>query len=163
MYNGILLSHQKWKKAIFSNMDGTRDCHQGFPGGSVSEERIHLQCRKYRRHGFSLQVGKTPWRRKWQPTPIFLPGESYDRGTWQACIHGITNRWIWLKWLSSHRNCHTEWSKSDREGEILYDIHYMHNLKRHDTNELIYITEIVSQTWRTNLWLPGGRIGGRDS
>ena len=39
----------------------------------------------------------------------------------------------------------------------------MHNLKRHDTNELIYITEIVSQTWRTNLWLPGGRIGGRDS
>ena len=28
------------------------------------------------RPGFSLWVGKIPWRRKWQPTPVFLPGES---------------------------------------------------------------------------------------
>ena len=28
---------------------------------------------------------------------------------------------------------HTEWSKSDGEGEILHDIHYMWNLKRNDT------------------------------
>ena len=35
------------------------------------------------------------------------------------------------------RECHTEWSKSDREGEISYDIPYMWNLKRNDTNELI--------------------------
>ena len=27
------------------------------------------------RPGFSLWVGKIPWRRKWQPTPVFLPGE----------------------------------------------------------------------------------------
>ena len=26
-------------------------------------------------HGFDPGVGKIPWRRKWQPTPIFLPGE----------------------------------------------------------------------------------------
>ena len=52
---------------------------RGFPGGSVSEERIHLQCRKCRRHRFNLWVGKTPWRRKWQPTPIFLPGESHGQ------------------------------------------------------------------------------------
>ena len=26
-------------------------------------------------HGFDPWVGKIPWRRKWQPTPIFLPGE----------------------------------------------------------------------------------------
>ena len=25
---------------------------------------------------FDLWVGKTPWRRAWQPTPVFLPGES---------------------------------------------------------------------------------------
>jgi len=24
-------------------------------------------------------VGKTPWRRKWQPTPVFLPGKSYGQ------------------------------------------------------------------------------------
>ena len=26
--------------------------------------------------GFNPWVGKIPWRRKWQPTPVFLPGES---------------------------------------------------------------------------------------
>ena len=25
------------------------------------------------------RVGKIPWRRKWQPTPVFLPGESHGR------------------------------------------------------------------------------------
>ena len=34
------------------------------------------------------------------------------------------------------RDCHTDWSKSDREGEISGDIPYMWNLKRNDTNEL---------------------------
>ena len=32
-----------------------------------------------RRHGFNSWVGKIPWRRKWQPTPVFLPGESYGQ------------------------------------------------------------------------------------
>ena len=31
------------------------------------------------RPGFDPWVGKTPWRRKWQPTPVFLPGESHGR------------------------------------------------------------------------------------
>ena len=29
--------------------------------------------------GFDPWVGKIPWRRKWQPTPVFLPGESRRR------------------------------------------------------------------------------------
>ena len=37
--------------------------------------RIHLQCRRCRRHRFDPWVGKIPWRRKWQPTPVFLPGK----------------------------------------------------------------------------------------
>ena len=36
-------------------------------------ERIHLQCE---RPGFNPWVRKIPWRRAWQPTPVFLPGES---------------------------------------------------------------------------------------
>ena len=35
-----------------------------------------LQCR---RPGFHPWVGKIPWRRKWQPTPVFLPGKSHGR------------------------------------------------------------------------------------
>ena len=28
---------------------------------------------------FDPLVGKIPWRRKWQPTPVFLPGQSYGQ------------------------------------------------------------------------------------
>ena len=31
----------------------------------------------FRRHGFNPWVGKIPWRRAWQPTPVFLPGKSH--------------------------------------------------------------------------------------
>ena len=44
-----------------------------FPGGAVVKEST-CQCR---RHGFDPWVGKIIWRRKWQPTPVFLPGESH--------------------------------------------------------------------------------------
>ena len=33
------------------------------------------QCRRGRRRGFNLWVGKIPWRNKWQPTPVVLPGK----------------------------------------------------------------------------------------
>ena len=35
---------------------------------------VCLECRK---PGFDPWVGKIPWRRKWQPTPVLLPGESH--------------------------------------------------------------------------------------
>ena len=41
------------------------------------------------------------WRRKWQPTPVFLPGESQGRGAWWAAIYGVTQSRTRLKWLSS--------------------------------------------------------------
>ena len=53
------------------------------------------------------------WRRKWQPTPVFLPGESQgwgslvgcrnprDGGTWWAAVYGVAQSWIRPKQLSS--------------------------------------------------------------
>ena len=38
-----------------------------------------IPCLQCRRPGFSPWVGKLSWRRKWQPTPIFLPGKSHGR------------------------------------------------------------------------------------
>ena len=40
------------------------------------------------------------WRRKWQPTPVFLPGESQGRRS-QAAIYGVAQSRTRLKWLSS--------------------------------------------------------------
>ena len=33
--------------------------------------------------------GKIPGRRKWQPTPILLPGESHGERSLQATVHGV--------------------------------------------------------------------------
>ena len=41
------------------------------------------------RRGFDPWVGKIPWRRAWQPTPAFLPGESYGQRSLASYIHGI--------------------------------------------------------------------------
>ena len=49
----------------------------GFPSGPVVKN--HLQCRIFRRQGFEPWVGKTPWRRKWHPAPVFLPEESHGQ------------------------------------------------------------------------------------
>ena len=39
----------------------------------LRQERVPLQCRRLR---FDPWVRKIPWKRAWQPTPVFLPGES---------------------------------------------------------------------------------------
>ena len=44
-------------------------------GGANGEESA-CQCR---RHGFDPWVGKIPERKKWQPTPVFLPGEFHGQ------------------------------------------------------------------------------------
>ena len=41
------------------------------------------------------------WRRKWQPTPVFLPGESQGRRAWWAAVYGVAQSRIRLKRLSS--------------------------------------------------------------
>ena len=45
------------------------------------------QCK---RHGFDPWVRKDPLEKGMAPTPVFLPGESMDRGAWWAIIHGVT-------------------------------------------------------------------------
>ena len=41
------------------------------------------------------------WRRKWQPIPVFLPGESQGREARWAAVYGVAQSRTWLKWLSS--------------------------------------------------------------
>ena len=43
----------------------------------ISGKELICQCRRYKRPGFDPWVGKIPWKRKWQPTPGFLPEESH--------------------------------------------------------------------------------------
>ena len=53
------------------------------------------QCRRHKRHVFDPWVGKNSWRRKWQPTPVFLPEE----------IHGHRSLAGYSPW--GHKESHT--------------------------------------------------------
>ena len=58
----------------------------GFPGDSESKESA---CNA-RDPGFDPWVGKIPWRREWQPTPVFLPGEFHgQRSLTRNEVHGV--------------------------------------------------------------------------
>ena len=50
---------------------------KGFPGGSVSKKKKKSAC-QCRRLGFDPWVRKIPWTRKWQSTPVFLPGKFHE-------------------------------------------------------------------------------------
>ena len=47
----------------------------------LSGKESACQCRRHKRCGFNPWVGKVPWRRTWQPTPVFVPGESHGQRT----------------------------------------------------------------------------------
>ena len=51
---------------------------RAFPGGTNGEESA-CQGRRHERYRFDPWVGKIPWRTAWQPTPVFLPGESHGQ------------------------------------------------------------------------------------
>ena len=59
-----------------------------FPSGTVVKSPPAMQetCRKHR---FDPWVGKIPWRRKWQPTPVFFPGKSHGQKAWGVTVHGV--------------------------------------------------------------------------
>ena len=75
--------------------------------------------------GFDPWVGKIPWRRAWQPTPVFLPGESHGQTEpgrlqsvgshrvehdWSdlACMHACRAVGLHFKGLEKHSQALTE-------------------------------------------------------
>ena len=64
---------------------------EGFRGGSDGI------CLQYRWAGFDPWVGKIPWRRAWQPTPVFFPGESHGQRSlagYSPQDHRIRHDWV---------------------------------------------------------------------
>ena len=55
-----------------------------FPGSSVVKNQSAMQ-ETCRRHGFNRWVGKIPWKRKWQPTAVTLPGKSRGQRSLAGC------------------------------------------------------------------------------
>ena len=62
------------------------------PGGAVVKNLL-VKAGDIGDEGLIPGLGRFPWRRKWQPTPVFLPGNSMDRVALWAIVHGVTKRW----------------------------------------------------------------------
>ena len=56
---------------------------KGFPDGSVVKSPLAS-----RKSGFDPWIRKIPWRRKWQPTSVFVPGESHGQRSLAGTVHG---------------------------------------------------------------------------
>ena len=78
------------------------------------------QCKRGRRHGFRLWVGKIVWKRKWQPPPVFLPGK----------FHGQRSLVGYSPWghreldITEHKHTHADYTgitfKKDPKGWCLH-------------------------------------------
>ena len=82
------------------------DWYMGLPQWLISKE-CACQCR---RHGFDPWVRKIPWRRKWQPTPAFLPRKYHGQRSLVGNSPGVTNSWTRLSahtWACTHTHTHT--------------------------------------------------------
>ena len=79
--------------------------------GDASGKESACQCRSHKRPGFNPWVGKSPWRRRWQPTPVFWPGESHG----QRSLAGYSprDRRVRHDWASEHITTHEETSFSE--------------------------------------------------
>ena len=90
----------------------------GFPGGAAVKNLPAYLCRRHKRHRFNPWVGKTPWRREWQLTPVFLPGESHGQRSLAATVHVVAR--------VRHSWAHTRMHARTRAHTIL-DMHFFFN------------------------------------
>jgi len=109
---------------------------------------------------FDPRAGKIPCRRKWQPTPVFLPGEA----------HGQRNLADYSPWGCKEldmiqRLNHNHWQTQQlgwTSGELCW-------VKKSQSYIQLYLYNILERSklerWRTDYWLPevkdGGWGGGR--
>ena len=75
--------------------------------GGAGEKESACQCRRHMRCGFGLWVGKIPWRRKRQSTPVFLPEESHGQRSLVGCCARGHKESDTTECSSTHIHTHT--------------------------------------------------------
>ena len=73
---------------------------KGFPAGLSGKEST-WQCRRHKRCEFDPWVRKIPWRRAWQPIPVFLPVESHRQRSLAGYSPWGSQR-VWQDWPTKH-------------------------------------------------------------
>ena len=106
---------------------------EGFPWWLSGKESACY----FRRFEFDPRVAKIPWRRKWQPTLVFLPGKSHGQRSLQATVHEVA------KMLDTTERLNKR-----------VDLKRSHFFKKHFNR----LTDLENE-----LMVSGGRMAGRDS
>ena len=88
---GIQIGRWKDRGKILITCRRHDTLHKENPKGGASGKEFSYQCRRHKRCGFDPWVGKIPWSRKWQPTPVFLPGKSYGERSLKT--HRVAKGW----------------------------------------------------------------------
>ena len=85
-------------------------------------------------------VGKIPWRRKWKPTPVFLPEKSYGLRRLVATVHGVTKS-------RTRRSTHAH---TVNISVLLRSCHWTNVIQ-------LYLSSLINLTWELNslkgVWL----------
>ena len=143
---GILRNEMKTIKLGFWSIPGPRSCYSNLEKLYQTKQKhwclsldFHnkgaqwqiifcLQRRSLKRLRFNPWIRKIPWKRKWQPTPVFFPGESYGQRrlsmgsqshTWMNSLstHEHHNKIPWTGWVKQQKcisHCSGGWEVQDQ-------------------------------------------------
>ena len=104
----------------------------------LSGKESTCQCRRPRRWGFDPWVRKIPWRRKWQPTPVFLPGKFHG----QSCRAGYSPK-SWTR-LNTAQSRSARVSKPRIRTSVLFSASLV--------AQMVKNLPTMQETW---VWSPG--------
>ena len=94
---GLESSHSKIQEPCMMRAWATR--------ASLEAQMVGI-CLQYRRPRFQPWVGKIPWRRKWLPTPVFLPGNQTSLAGYSSQDHKELNTTKQLTHTHMHDKIH---------------------------------------------------------
>ena len=87
-FGAMLVSGSLYSSHLIAQVSvGVLPSYKNLPGSASGKEPA-CQCRRHKRGGFDLWVGKIPCRRGWQLTSVFLPGEFHG----QRSLEGYSPR-----------------------------------------------------------------------
>ena len=102
---GVAQSQTRLKRLSSSS---SNRLNPGFPGDSV----VKNPPANVGDTGLIPGSGRFPWRRKWQPTPVFLPGESYGQRSLECCSpwscrvrQDLATKQQIISWVRRYRPC----------------------------------------------------------
>ena len=91
-------------------------CCLNYQGDGASSKEPACQCKRPKRLEFDSWVRKIPWRRKWQPIPVFLPGESYGQRSLAGYSPWGGKESDTTEWLHTHMIRENTWDPPHPQG-----------------------------------------------